>query len=223
MNDWANIKEGQRIELTASIGGTPTQFASVIEENTGDTLIIHMPSSTMADDHLIEGTVLDVTVHGENSLYKFKTRIKDRKMAGDMMLVLFRPGPGAVEKTKQRSYFRLNVSLPMQYRFMRDEVTPISNFKSGKILDLSGGGCLFESKKPIEKGSTVEVNLELSEDEEPVNAVAKIGFTKKDNKSGEEAMLNGAEFLVISEKERDKIIRFIFAQQRNLVKKGIMR
>lgn len=223
MSEWEDIKPAQRIELTATIGGTPTQFASIIEENTGDSLIIHMPSSEMADDRLIEGTVLEVTVHGEGNLYKFKTRIKERKMMGDMMLVLFRPGPGGVEKTKPRSYFRLNVTLPMQYRLMRDEVTPISEFKEGSILDISGGGCLFESKKNLDKGGTIEVNLELPTDTEPVNAVARVSFVKTEKSTSGESHLAGAEFLMIEEKERDKIIRFIFDQQRDLVKKGIMR
>lgn len=223
MAEWDEIKPGHRIEMLVSLDGAPRQFSSAVAENTGDSLIVRMPRSAEAENFLAAGQLIEATVHGEENLYKFKTRIKDRKMTAEMILELFRPGPGGVAKTKPRSFFRLDVSLPAQYRLMRDEVTPVSEFKNGSILDISGGGLMFEPKKPIEKGGLVEISVALPGENDPVTALIKIGFTKMEQRGGGEIQLAGGEFAIIGENDRDKIVKFIFTKQRELVKKGIMR
>jgi len=115
------------------------------------------------------------------------------------------------------------VVLPVQYRLMRDEITPISEFKQAIVQDLSGGGMLMEVKTPLANGSLVEISLPLPKEKDPVTAIGKVGFVKTEKKGTEEVFGVGLEFVAMEERERDKIVKFILARQRELVKKGIIR
>ncbi|MEW5947625.1 MAG: flagellar brake protein [bacterium] len=221
MSEWNEITGGQRIELGVSIAGVATQFSSTIAEKSADSFMVAMPTSQQAEKLLRTDAVVSVTVYGKNSIYKFNTRIRERKLIRGQMLILDRPA--AVEKVKPRSYYRLAVQAPLQFRIMRDEVTPISEFKQATTQDISGGGLMIETKTPIQKDTLIEINLKLPGGDDPVNAIARVGFVKTERRGHDEITLAGAEFSIIEEKYRDRIIKFIMDVQRNLVKRGIMR
>ena len=221
MGEWEEIVKGQRIELTVLVSGVSTQFSSVIDDRGGDMLMVAMPSSPKANDLLKPDMTVNATVYSEKWLYKFSTLIKERKVVRGVMLVLNRPGK--IDKVPPRSFYRLSVTLPVQYRLMRDEVTPISEFKPAIAQDLSGGGILMEMKTPLSKDTLIEVNIPLPAEKEPVSAIARVGFIKSEKKGRDEISNVGAEFIVIEEKDRDKIIKFILARQRDLKKKGLIR
>jgi len=216
--DWEEIAPGQNVELTVSQAGNLVQFRTVVRERTDSTLTLLMPSSAQAEQILNKDAVVETTVALKEKMLKFTTLVVDRRIVREPLLDLMRPH--IIQSVPQRSYYRLQVVRPLKVRLMRDEVTPISEFKPATTLDVSGGGIMIRGKTEIPKGHLAEVNLDLGGVN--VNAVCRANVSRIEEHGGAPVFLTGLEFIAIEERERDKIIKFVFDSQRALKKKGLM-
>ncbi|HOX27690.1 MAG TPA: PilZ domain-containing protein [bacterium] len=216
--EWEEIKQGQSVELSVSAGGNVAQFSTSVHEKTDAALVLIMPHSEQAEKILVKDGVVEATISLKDEMLKFTTLILERKHTKPPLLLLMRPHE--VHRVSSRSFYRLQVVRPLKFRLLRDPVTPISEFKAASTLDLSGGGLMIQSNKKIERDQLVEVNIDLGA--EIVNAVCSVTITKTEIRGMDSVFLTGLEFLGIEERERDKIVKFIFDSQRQLKKKGIM-
>ena len=73
-------------------------------------------------------------------------------------------------------------------------------------IDLSGGGMLLSGGRPLERDDTVSFEIRLH-DQDPIRGVARVVRVQAD---GQRAM----EFAEIEEADRQRLIRFVFAQLR---------
>ncbi len=217
--EWDEIVSGQGVELSLMKGGNVVQFRTTVQERTGSALILPMPEAEEAEHVLVKDGVIDVTISLKEGTLKFTTLIADRRISAQPVLILMRPHE--IKKIGSRSYYRLSVVRPVRLRLMRDVVTPISEFKKATTLDVSGGGIMIQGKLEIKRDQLVEIELDLGA--ETLNAICKASFTKVEDRDGTDVFLTGLEFYTIEERERDKIVKFIFDHQRALKKKGIMR
>jgi c-di-GMP-binding flagellar brake protein YcgR len=217
-DEWREIPSSGNVELSMAHAGNVAQFRTVIRDRTESALILLMPSSEQAQHILVKDAVVDVTVSLKEKMLKFTTLIVDRKIIREPLLYLMRPHQ--MSTVGQRSFYRFQVARPLKVRLMRDEVTPISEFKPATTLDLSGGGLMIQGKLNIPKDHFAEINLDLNGIN--VNAVCRVNVAKTEEHGGSEVYLTGLEFVAIEERERDKIMKFIFDSQRQLKKKGLI-
>ncbi len=219
MDLWNAINPGQTVEIKPSSSIISTQFRTKVESKTASNLTVPLPSSEKADSILRKGEQVEVTIFTDDGLLKFTSEVIDRKTIRIPLVLISRPTK--IEKIKPRSYYRLDANLLVQYRIMKDEITPISEIKKGITRDISGGGVLLELKQTIQKETLLELNIHLTPDT-IVNAIGKVTFTKVEKIKGEDVHLVGVTFQIINENERDKIVKFIFEQQRLMRRKGMM-
>ncbi len=123
MDLWNSINPGQTVEIKISSSITSIQFRSKVESKTASNFTVTLPPSEKADSFLRKGEPVEVTIFTDDGLLKFTSEIIDRKTIRVPLVFISRPTK--IEKVKPRNYYRLDTNLLVQYRIMKDEITPI--------------------------------------------------------------------------------------------------
>lgn len=110
-------------------------------------------------------------------------------------------------KEDRRKYRRINDGIKAVYKIMG-----IEGEYDLSILNLSSGGLCIPLNRIINKGTLLELNLNIPREKEPFFALAKVVWQsqipiKKEDKVYYET---GIEFLRLGLKERMRIIRYIY-------------
>ncbi|MGI6778776.1 MAG: flagellar brake protein [Acetivibrionales bacterium] len=157
------------------------------------------------------------------SLYKFNARVQYRFREGNVELLLIRV-ESEIIKIQRRQFFRFECSVPVRYRVIKS-MKPLEfeneDYISTFSRDLSGGGLSIKLMEPVERKKYVECELILGERRK----IVFIGRVLRLTKYGPEEKYNyeiGVEFTQIHPISRDKVIKYIFEQQRKLRKKGLI-
>ena len=104
---------------------------------------------------------------------------------------------------------------------IQDLILNEDNYKC-TIVDISGGGIRVFSKRQLEKNEMVYVKFTLnfnSVDKE-ADVLAKVVDSQKNSK--DETMFDSRlQFINISEADREEIVKYVFEQQRNMLKKEL--
>ncbi|NMB32944.1 MAG: flagellar brake protein [Clostridium sp.] len=189
----------------------------------GDVLCIAAPIYRGRLYPVNPGTKMDVVFIYRDNLYGFEAEVTNRGIKQKINLLKLKPLTG-IRKIQRREFFRFECAVPIYYREIKDP-RHIKRDEEGKLIktytgDLGGGGVCIRLKEKIEYGSYVECELLLND----LNKVSFIGrvvrLTQYDFTCGEYKYEIGVQFEKISGKDRERIISFIFQEQRKLIKKG---
>jgi hypothetical protein len=110
---------------------------------------------------------------------------------------------GAVELIQRRDYYRVEAFVPITYQpYGPDGYTVTAN-----TLDVSGGGFRIAAAEGLRLWDMLRFTLELGEGEDPVQAIAQAV-----REAGEDEF--GMRFVEILERERQRLVRWVFARER---------
>lgn len=133
-----------------------------------------------------------------------------------------------LKKFQRRQYYRLNCTMDLLYRLMTEEeydvfekkgqipyADEIFDLEYGVALDFSGGGIRFISKQKYKKNDYMFVKLKISygEEEKDYLLVGRV-ISSAEGKNGRQNFENRVEFVDISNKVREEIIKYIFMEER---------
>lgn len=212
------LKINQRVQIEVKEGPFAGKYYSRIEDVRERDLIIGAPIYKGEVINLRPETLITVIVTGENALYQFESKVLTTEISPLPLLVITKPKD--MQKVQRRSFFRIKVSIPVEYRPLQD-ILENSNeeFKLAETVDLSGGGALLLLSEEFPKETILELRLHLKENT-VVPAVGRVVLIKDEKRRDKKKML-AVEFIVIEERERDKIIKFVFEKQREERKKQL--
>lgn len=145
---------------------------------------------------------------GENEIFHFKSRVQNRLKKGNMAFLVLSV-PREVEREQRRNYVRINVVHPI---IIKKGDKPFS----GCTKNLSGGGvqAIFnEERNFLEVGEEVLFSLFLPD----IQIIGKARVVRKDGPS-----CYAFQFAEITDQDREEIIHYIFKQQIELRKKGLL-
>jgi PilZ domain len=122
------------------------------------------------------------------------------------------PDPGAlrvtatgnVELIQRRDYYRVEAFIPVTYQ----PYGPDGHTVTANTLDVSGGGFRIAAAEGLRLGDMLRFTLELGEGEEPVQAIAQAVREAGDDDTF------GMRFVEILERERQRLVRWVFARER---------
>jgi c-di-GMP-binding flagellar brake protein YcgR len=83
-------------------------------------------------------------------------------------------------------------------------------FQNAITLDISGGGLCVPWGEPIAKGAELELELDL--EKEPVRALARV-VELRPNPDPPPSFHLALQFVRITDADRSRIVRFVFAKQ----------
>lgn len=122
-------------------------------------------------------------------------------------------------KIQQRAFVRIHTTIPTKLKIFDPTSLQFSEPISVLSRDLSGGGMQIVNKNSLEQGTKVQVEIELPES-------GTLTFNGQVVRSDQPQMNHsiywvGIKFQDMSERERSKIIRYIFRKQLENRQKGL--
>jgi c-di-GMP-binding flagellar brake protein YcgR len=209
------FKINEKIEI---IDNSITYKAN-IQDIKRDYVMISMPVSEDKYYIMHKGSTVEFYITGEKEITKFKSEVLGKKVENSISLAILSV-PVFVEKIQRREYFRLPVALDAKLSILTgDRVysnikdVPVGFFNRMKaciIVDISGGGLKVAIKEHMSKGHYVIVLMKIPDE---IFLLCKIVWVEKDNINRNYRV--ALRFEGISERDRDKIIKFIFEKMRN--------
>lgn len=229
------LKLGNRVEMVFTNKSRLTdnedtvEYASQILDFNDDGIVCAMP---IYEGHIIplqEGKRFEGYFYSDNKIYKASCSVKSRGKEGTLHIVVVSLD-SALIRVQRREYFRLSCIMPATIRCVT-EITANGDIvysdntdeeKKCTIVDISGGGIRAFSKEKYEKGAVVSLNFTLTfkDGSKSKNIIGKIIDSFK-NSNDETLFDNRLQFIDISESDRDEIVKYVFEQQRNILKKEL--
>ncbi len=230
------IKCGNKVELNIEMPKPSYTYETVEQKHVTsiydfdeENLIVYMPMKKGKIILIPNGMQMEMTLHSEKGLFKATAVVRERYKKGNIFLMTLEL-KSPLTKIQRRDYYRCACSITCDFRVMSDNpaLVPISwetidqymedagtsEIYSGTILDISGGGVRLHCTKEVEKGRTLLLSFCL---ENPHNMTEMLLFGKVLS-STKDTILSifeeRIEFVQISESEREKIVKFIFEEER---------
>lgn len=152
---------------------------------------------------------------GEQAAFLYETKIIDRIDEPVPMLIL--EYPQKKHRVQRREYFRLDVKKKVNYRILDDNLKPITKMKETETIDISGGGLKMVLNEVINKGTLIELYIQIPELENTaiISRIVNI-FDLPDG------IAVGVKFVEIDRYIREDIIGWLFDYQRELRQRGML-
>ncbi len=238
------IQIGNKIDVISPVakerekkGGekAPVLRSQVDDVRSNGTIVIEMP--------MYKGRIVLVNVdsnyellfYSKKGLYRALCQVTERFKEGNLMFATVFPITELV-KFQRREYFRLQCMIDMKAIVINKEkalamsdadimtfaAAPVvvENMKPGVMVDISGGGCRFSSKEQYNPGDLIliDVCLENENDRLPILFLMDVLHCNRLQNSVDTFETRG-EFQKLNPKLRERIIKYIFDEDRKSRKK----
>ena len=232
------ISPGDKVEMKSTVNvvlpdgtkGIKTYKSSVYDILDEGRLEIVMPKDQTKLVLLPVDGEYDVCFYTHGGMYRADVRIIEiQKING--IYVLVTEMISNLHKYQRREYYRFNCIIEMMAREMTKketdiyaeglaELLPQSDMIRGVIVDISGGGARFVSRQLFRESSMILMRFELPilDTEKSFLLVGRVIYSSEIvNRANE--FENRVKFELIDSATREKIIRYIFNEERKNRKK----
>lgn len=215
----SSVRLGDKIELSkkTELINSETYYSMVYELIDDLHMIIQAPIEGGRIIPLELSTVYYACVFTERGLYRGEVEVT-RRMKDEKLHYLELTFLTPLKKYQRRQYYRMNCVLSFNYK---DDVdSELNNWKKAIILDISGGGIRFSTKEVIDVGRVISCLLELNLRDHTIelNVSGTVLQSKEIEQEGG-GFQNRIRFLDLSIEDRERIIKFIFEEERRQRKK----
>lgn len=221
----------EKIETRLSVypgKGTDIYVSQVLDEGEEpDKIFVAMPIKEGKVIPLSVGQGFFATFYTKSGLQRCEVEVAGRYKK-DSLLLLEIEQKTALEKVQRREYFRFDCRMPFEYRLLEEEEREMLEsgnayntdewqleWKKAVMLDLSGGGIRYVSSLYSEKDAFVQVRfgITIEDKTEMVYAYARVLRSAR-NQNNSTIYDHNVKFWRMDQGLREKIIRYIFHQQR---------
>lgn len=193
-------------------------YSTRIEEVGEDTITVGAPIYKGVVIPLRPGQQLIAGISQKDALYGFYTEIVDRGKINELPVIRIRKGKES-KRIQRRKHVRINGISRVDIKILKKEEDNLGNFYFDKRKirekNISGGGMLIVSPQKLPTGTIMEINITLPYTE-PIRTMGKVIRALK----MEDEYEIGISFMNIAEKDREKIIKYVYQRQVELKKLG---
>ncbi|WP_455383385.1 PilZ domain-containing protein [Salinispira pacifica] len=210
-----NIRIGQEVRMVFEGGGA---FDTTVISNLANMLGVELPRDDEGPVRPEKGKRVQITfVRDNNRVYRFITRVRGlHSVRGKGTLFLDHVSDiKQVQKRKspRREYGRPAYYYPVQImetgsgrKRSRQAVVQKSHSYLGRVEDISTGGCLLRSRKPLKKGSLIRIDLP-TEDRKTMSVFGKVcGVQSTPPYGGDMHVM----FTKVSQKNMNEIMAYVY-------------
>ena len=209
---WLHVQ--QKIQIMQLPDGE--RFKSLIQELDGETVSVTVPYRQGKYLLLHSGEMVKVEFAVSDAIYGFQAKVLGRKKSNHVPLVLL-SRPAFFTRQQRRSFVRFPVTLPVQFYLnpqSGSSLTPEScEEKSGKIIDISGGGLQIYTSTSLQVGAEVLLRLKLN-DGHPQELLLSGTVSWVTEDEWHRSVRFGVSFSGISEAAQERIISYVFSMMR---------
>lgn len=231
MDIW-DIKLGTKLdlELVNSLGEKigQTYVSQLIDVIDKENIIIAAPIHEARLMLITNGTrIRSILLHEKQGLLCFRGIIAGKEKKENIISFHVKI-EGDFEKIQRRKYFRLDCNLNASYRphpeedagQPKEKKPPAQAYKKTLTKNISGCGVCIVTEEEFPRNSLLEVVLWLNKDT-TIKVVCKAIRSIRIEGIKEKKYELGLYFSEISQRDQDMVIKFIFDQQRLLLKNNI--
>ncbi len=212
---------GDKIELTkkTEITEADTYYSMIYEILDDKKIMIQAPIEAGRIIPLEKEIIYYACIYTDRGLYRGEVeltrRLKDGKLHY-LELTLITP----MKKYQRRQYYRMNCILSFQY-FMEDQDIVDEDHKyQGTLLDISGGGIRFSTDQQLNAEARIKCHLKLKLTDYSIELeAAGVVLQSKVIEPDQDHFQNRVMFDELGLEDREKIIKFIFEEERRRRKK----
>jgi c-di-GMP-binding flagellar brake protein YcgR len=210
------ITLGDRIELTKKIEMEEAEsFYSIIYELVDDKhMLIQAPIEGGKVMPLELEVVYYACIYTNRGLFRGEVEVTKR-LKDDNLHYLELTFITPMKKYQRRQYYRMNCILSFKYKDVEDE-----SWDTGTLLDISGGGIRFSTTSAMKINYKIRCHLELRLRDYTISVETEgIILQSKPVTQDRVHYQNRILFEELSLENREKIIKFIFEEERRRRKK----
>lgn len=225
LNKYINI--GCKLQIRNKYENSKVYLSQIVDIKDKTNLRIYSPIYERAIVPLVVGGKYEVLFLTEIGFFKCDVIIKKRiKKEGfhfvDIVII------SDLQKVQRRNYFRLKCLLDMKFKIIYDDKDIVkymdkeifdkkdNSFHQGVVKDISGGGMRFISNYQIESGYKVQTFINLSGN--IINIISSLVHKQPNNHEYYKYEYR-MKFDNITNLDKENIIKYIFEEQRRLMKK----
>ena len=211
-----------------------TFASSVYDVNDDDTIELYMPTEGGRYQLLPKNIRYEFSFSIDSQLYNLEGTVSEHLKRGNIYLVKVVPTSG-MKKVQRREYFRIECLIPMMFSALDEEAATqvtMEDVKAymnafndmrvrgiGTILDISGGGARLVSTNSLRDISFILMQFTIEQGDEKIDieVIGKVVNSEKmpdDNK-----YIHRLRFFFKDERTQEKIISYVFEEERKLRKK----
>lgn len=217
MAEAVNISKNQTVEIEVNEKQRKVAYLSSVLKVCQDCFIFLLPADQAAGEVLRPGQRIVVSFYDHVAFYSFSAVVLE--VSKPPMPRVKVSLPEKVSRTQRRNFVRINARIPLEYYLVCENLAERIAGHQATTLDISGGGVLIKTDQKLDPGAELEITFGIP-GKGKVFAIGKVIRCCPD--SNQQKFRVGIQFTLIEKKDREKIIRYIFEQQRMLRKKGLI-
>jgi len=219
LNNLLSVGDRVQIEYMDIVGRKHEYVSQINNIYNNEYLDVLIPISKKRIVYLKSESILKVIAAKEEAVYEFNARIVGKTFGAVPLLKL--QIISDIKKIQRRDFFRLKLIRDIEGRKVENlKERKFGESFRGNMLDISGGGVLFNSATEFAEGDIIELTLDLNGKKLIVfGSVVRKMYNLQNPKA---PFSYGIRFEGVTEFERNEITKFIFEEQRKLIKKGLI-
>lgn len=202
------------MDVIITTGRSVERHPSRVEEIGKDYCLIAMPMAKSVPIILLQGTRFNGRVVVDGMVWQFTSEFLDKRIHPIPVWVISRPFD--IKKIQLRAFVRIDTVLPVELQVLSEDGSePVF---AASTSDISGGGLRAVSKQQLQVGTNLKVSLDLP----GTGVVQGAGVIVREELLPDRVLYAaGIKFTELAEKDRDKIIKYIFRKQLERRQKGV--
>jgi c-di-GMP-binding flagellar brake protein YcgR len=205
---------------TLELNGLPDSYPSRIEQVRSDILVVDTPMRQREYVTLGPGQRVLLQVTRRHNPYFYDTVVVGSEWSdGQQQTLLRRPPDNA--GVQLRRHVRVTVSISDAQYWIEGEDGKFGPTVHGSVLDISAGGLLGMTKEGLPEGGILLTKFALSRQAGSLMASARVLRNyERVSDLGVKTFRSHLQFVDLPERERDRLIKFVFQRERELRAKG---
>lgn len=219
------ICKGLNLNSILEIMWNDEVFNSNVQDITHDSIEVSIPVKDGEYLPLTSGMEFEAIYYDDAAVYKFKTKVKGRKIEKIPILII--EIPDDIVRIQRRKFVRIETIEDIKYtliktNFKYKDISDLQKFnvflKKSVLTDISGGGMKIITKEQMKNGDRLIAKLPLKN--EYKDEMVVMGKVVRIQKNQDGRWSCGINFLGLNDKYREKIILYVFELMRKQRRKS---
>lgn len=221
-------KSNQKIDLKVLFGNHAGNYSSYVEEVSDKGIMLAAPTKAGYPIPLATGGAVRLEYVATGAKIAFNTRITAIDNRNIPVIKVAIPDRSEVERQQLRTFVRQDATLNLTYKVFsvppsQDPESPNPPIRMdlthrSRTKDISAGGAQILCTEAYPKGTILDMTMDLNGQMFRTNSTVVRVFPPNDDKT----FWTAVQFVGLSERDQDIVIRFIFNLQREMRRKGLM-
>ena len=209
------------------------KYISSVENMVKDRLYLEMPTVKGRYAPIHKDEKYDIYVFVQEKIFKTTVLIEGAKKEGNRITLITRMLI-ELKKYDRRAFFRISLQMSLMYLILDDKMVtlfrqylkegkdiPADGYHTGECIDLSAGGMKFLSTKKLKEKSIMCMRfvLDQGKETEMVYTILAHVIDSKPHPNRPEVFIQRVAFEVQNPRTREKIVSYIFRQQREVLQR----